>query len=92
MAARAVESRRQFVGNSADSDILCAGAHDRKSPGAGKLLEAAIGVEPMMEVLQTSALPLGYAATRRSSQVRKADDRAHGLCPLPRPREGDWSG
>jgi hypothetical protein len=24
--------------------------------------EAAIGVEPMVEVLQTSALPLGYAA------------------------------
>ena len=25
-------------------------------------LEAAIGIEPMMKVLQTSALPLGYAA------------------------------
>ena len=27
-----------------------------------KDLEAATGVEPVMEVLQTSALPLGYAA------------------------------
>ena len=26
-------------------------------------MEAAIGVEPMMEVLQTSALQLGYAAS-----------------------------
>jgi hypothetical protein len=30
-----------------------------------KDLEAAAGVEPAMEVLQTSALPLGYAARRR---------------------------
>ena len=29
-------------------------------PGAG--VEAAIGIEPMIKVLQTSALPLGYAA------------------------------
>jgi hypothetical protein len=27
-------------------------------------VEAATGVEPVMEVLQTSALPLGYAAIR----------------------------
>jgi hypothetical protein len=34
-----------------------------RAPGAGtKGLEAATGVEPVMEVLQTSALPLGYAA------------------------------
>ena len=26
------------------------------------LLKAAIGIEPMIKVLQTSALPLGYAA------------------------------
>jgi len=32
---------------------------------AGVLLEAATGVEPVMEVLQTSALPLGYAARER---------------------------
>ncbi len=30
-----------------------------------KKLEAAPGFEPGMEVLQTSALPLGYAASRR---------------------------
>jgi hypothetical protein len=29
-------------------------------------LEAATGVEPVMEVLQTSALPLGYAAPVRA--------------------------
>ena len=28
----------------------------------GKEMEAAAGIEPAMEVLQTSALPLGYAA------------------------------
>ena len=27
-----------------------------------RLTEAPIGIEPMMEVLQTSALPLGYGA------------------------------
>jgi hypothetical protein len=37
--------------------------HGRKSPDARKKLEAATGVEPVMEVLQTSALPLGYAAS-----------------------------
>ncbi len=26
------------------------------------VLEATIGIEPMMEILQTSALPLGYIA------------------------------
>ena len=31
------------------------------------LLEARIGVEPMMEVLQTSALPLGYRAPSLAS-------------------------
>ena len=29
-------------------------------------VEAASGVEPLMEVLQTSALPLGYAAVKAS--------------------------
>jgi hypothetical protein len=28
----------------------------------GKILEAATGFEPVIKVLQTSALPLGYAA------------------------------
>ena len=32
-----------------------------------KGLEAAAGVEPAMEVLQTSALPLGYAAPAKGS-------------------------
>jgi hypothetical protein len=45
-------------------------ADDRKSPGAGKLLEAATGVEPVMEVLQTSALPLGYAAPAQASLTK----------------------
>ena len=31
------------------------------------VLEAATGVEPVMEVLQTSALPLGYAALAKGS-------------------------
>ena len=29
------------------------------------ILKAAIGIEPMIRVLQTSALPLGYAAENR---------------------------
>ena len=40
-------------------------ARASRAEGAGcrkKGLEAATGVEPVMEVLQTSALPLGYAA------------------------------
>jgi hypothetical protein len=40
------------LGSFADSEGKA--AHDRKSAGAGKALEAAIGVEPMMEVLQSS--------------------------------------
>ncbi len=32
--------------------------------GPSLILEAAPGIEPGMEVLQTSALPLGYAALR----------------------------
>jgi hypothetical protein len=34
--------------SSAESAVQCAGVHHRKSPGAGKLLEAATGVEPVM--------------------------------------------
>ena len=53
-------------------------------------MEAAAGVEPAMEILQTSALPLGYAASAQTPlKPRKADDRAHRLCPLPRPDEGE---
>ena len=43
-------------------------------------LEAAIGVEPMMEVLQTSALPLGYAAWKNASRRKK--DRRQSALPL----------
>ena len=34
--------------------------------GSGKSLEARAGIEPAIEVLQTSALPLGYRATTES--------------------------
>ena len=33
-------------------------------------MEAPTGIEPVMEVLQTSALPLGYGATRPRSYHR----------------------
>ena len=48
---------------------------------AGKLLEAAIGVEPMMEVLQTSALPLGYAAPAWAS-LTTMKGRQQSTAPL----------
>jgi hypothetical protein len=69
-----------------------AGSSSVCRPWEGGVLEAASGVEPLMEVLQTSALPLGYAASVDAPHDKEADDRAHGFCPLPRPREGDWSG
>jgi hypothetical protein len=47
-------SRRQNVGSPADSEVSRAGAYHRGSPDAGKSLEAATGVEPVMEVLQSS--------------------------------------
>ena len=54
-----------------------------------KDLEAAIGVEPMMEVLQTSALPLGYAAPARAS-LTTTKGRRQSTWPLSSasPREG----
>ena len=42
-------------------------------------MEAAAGVEPAMEVLQTSALPLGYAATGGS--IGRIVERVKGLEP-----------
>ena len=68
-------------------------------------MEAAAGVEPAIKVLQTSALPLGYAAPAKHVAPeppstaggeahplrRKADDRALDLCPLPHAKEF-WSG
>jgi len=66
----------------------------------GYLVEAAAGVEPAMEVLQTSALPLGYAAVTRERVgpsdatpdpcTRKAGDR--GWIPQPLPWKVRWSG
>ena len=56
---------------------------------SGGAVEAATGVEPVMEVLQTSALPLGYAA-RRSKPIR-LDRRItgrNGRRPPPRPEGG----
>ena len=49
-----VESRRQNVGSPADSEGNWRTANTRKCACAGKKLEAATGVEPVMEVLQTS--------------------------------------
>ena len=56
---------------------------------AGEKLEAAIGVEPMMEVLQTSALPLGYAAPAWAS-LTTIKGRQQSTSPLSSasPREG----
>ena len=86
VSGRAAESRRQNVGSSADSEGNGRTTNTRKCPGAGKLLEAAIGVEPMMEVLQTSALPLGYAAPAQPpGHVRQTTESiASALCLVPR--------
>ena len=98
----AAEFRRQNVGIGG----LRAGIGEERSCRlAGVLLEAATGVEPVIKVLQTSALPLGYAApakhwSRRPPageagephpRKRKADDRASSSCPLPQVKES-WSG
>ena len=52
-----------------------------------KDLEAATGVEPVMEVLQTSALPLGYAApmwaSLTTSKGRRQSTSASVLCLTP---------
>jgi hypothetical protein len=39
----------------------------------GKILEAATGFEPVVKVLQTSALPLGYAAIGAEDGIRTRD-------------------
>jgi hypothetical protein len=42
--------------------------------GTNKMkLEAATGFEPVVKVLQTSALPLGYAATGAEDGIRTRD-------------------
>ena len=48
------ESRRQNVGSPADSEGNGRTANTKKCPFAGEKLEAATGVEPVMEVLQSS--------------------------------------
>jgi hypothetical protein len=53
VAAGATESHRQNVGGSTDTEVAYASAAEKGS-FAGEKLEAAIGVEPMMEVLQLS--------------------------------------
>jgi hypothetical protein len=50
----AAASRRQNVSILADSEGNASAANSGKCPFAGEKLEAAIGVEPMMEVLQSS--------------------------------------
>ena len=42
-------------------------------------VEAAIGIEPMMKVLQTSALPLGYAAADTRPFCQKVGGAGNGI-------------
>ncbi len=68
------------------TDAPRADTHDGTSRHSGKSLEAATGVEPVMEVLQTSALPLGYAASaqRPLKRERQTTERiASALCLDP---------
>ena len=57
----------------------------RKCLRAGKKLEAAGGVEPPMEILQTSALPLGYAASVGAlhDERQTTEHSASVLCLAP---------
>ena len=57
-------------------------ANTETCPFAGEKLEAAGGVEPPMEILQTSALPLGYAAVREL-RPRNAKRQTTEARPLP---------
>ena len=50
-------------------------------PLGQNLLEAATGIEPVIKVLQTSALPLGYAANILWSERRDSN-------PRPQPWQG----
>ena len=50
-----------------------------------KLLEARAGIEPAMEVLQTSALPLGHLAIVKPSQEK--DDTLAGRFPTVKKKE-----
>jgi hypothetical protein len=53
VSSSADDSRRQNVGSLADSEGNGQAENTGKRPFAGKLLEAATRVEPVMEVLQT---------------------------------------
>ncbi len=57
-----------------------------------KYVEAAGGVEPPMEVLQTSALPLGYAAPVKGPLTTKGRRRSTWLLSSASPSRGVWSG
>jgi hypothetical protein len=67
------------------------GSLNTKCPFAGEKLEAAGGVEPPMEILQTSALPLGYAAPAIVTLYAKGRRQStySALCPN---EQGNWSG
>ena len=52
------------------------------SRGPGGEVEAPTGIEPVIKVLQTSALPLGYGAYVLVPRVRFELTRPKGHCPL----------
>ena len=79
--AAAAASRRPIVGIRA---IRSCCALRRNRHMQRKRLEAAAGVEPAIKVLQTSALPLGYAAPRSAALDEKRQTTETLLCPLPR--------
>ena len=81
---RARASRRQNVGSLADSEGNGRGANNKKCPFAGEKLEAAIGVEPMMEVLQSSGGSDGPCALAWEGAARSKIRRefAAGRCSV----------
>ena len=74
----------------ANVGIVASSGHRRVRESGGVqegLLEAATGVEPVMEVLQTSALPLGYAApAQRASRPVAEPRRRRGAPPQTKGR------
>ena len=78
----------------ADSEGNGRTANTKKCPCAGEKLEAATGVEPVMEVLQTSALPLGYAAPAQVSlnNERQTTEHHSVLCLVPGKGNGAGEG
>ena len=51
-------------------------------------MEARIGVEPMMEVLQTSALPLGYRAAFGGAKINDCAPDSSKICASAAERWG----